>query len=121
LQWSFNEDAPIYLQIVEQIKTQIAIGLLKPGDKMPAVRDLAIEAGVNPNTMQKALSQLEREGLLYTQRTAGRFVSDSKEKTHELQETLQLQYMKNFTDNMMNLGYRPEEAAQLYMEYVKNM
>ncbi len=121
MQWEFNEDTPIYLQIIEQIKTQIAIGKLKPGDKMPAVRDLAIEAGVNPNTMQKALSELEREGLLYTQRTSGRFVSDSKEKTMMLQDTLKTQHMKTFTENMGTLGYTAKQAADLYMEYVKNM
>ena len=70
MKWKFDENTPIYLQIVEQIKAQIATGQLKAGDKLPAVRELAVEAGVNPNTMQKALSQLEREGLLYSVRTS---------------------------------------------------
>ena len=74
--WKFNNESPIYLQIVEIIKTQIAQGVLKPGDQVPAVRELAVTAGVNPNTMQKALAELEREGVLYSQRTAGRFVAD---------------------------------------------
>ena len=70
--WKFNNESPIYLQIVDAIKMQIAQGILKPGDQVPAVRELAVTAGVNPNTMQKALSELEREGVLYSQRTAGR-------------------------------------------------
>ena len=60
--WKFNNESPIYLQIVDAIKMQIAQGALKPGDQVPAVRELAVTAGVNPNTMQKALSELEREG-----------------------------------------------------------
>ena len=64
MKWEFNDDTPIYLQIMEHIKTEIASGGLKAGDKIPPVRELAMEAGVNPNTMQKALSELEREGLL---------------------------------------------------------
>ena len=66
--WKFNNESPIYLQIVDAIKMQIAQGILKPGDQVPAVRELAVTAGVNPNTMQKALSELEREGVLYSQR-----------------------------------------------------
>ena len=64
--WKFNNESPIYLQIVDAIKMQIAQGVLKPGDQVPAVRELAVTAGVNPNTMQKALAELEREGVLYS-------------------------------------------------------
>lgn len=119
MKWIFNEEAPIYIQIKEQIKTQIAIGSLKAGDKMPPVRELAVEAGVNPNTMQKALSELEREGLLYSNRTAGRFVSDNQEQTKDLQESLIEQYMQTFTDNMEKVGCPPEKSAQIYTAYVQ--
>lgn len=118
MEWKFNTETPIYLQIMEQIKAGIAAGELKPGQKIPAVRELAIEAGVNPNTMQKALSELEREGLLYSERTAGRFVSESKEKTESIQEELCRQYMDAFTANMAKLGYSSTEAAKLYSEYI---
>lgn len=84
--WKFNNESPIYLQIVEIIKTQIAQGVLKPGDQVPAVRELAVTAGVNPNTMQKALAELEREGVLYSQRTAGRFVAEPKAGGGSLRE-----------------------------------
>lgn len=119
MEWTFNEEAPIYLQIKEQLKTRIATGDLKAGDKMPPVRELAVEAGVNPNTMQKALSELEREGLLYSNRTAGRFVSDNSEQTKGLQAELTEQYMRSFTENMAKVGCTPKEAAQQYTAFVE--
>ena len=119
MEWKFNTETPIYLQIMEQIKTQIAAGELKAGQKIPPVRELAIEAGVNPNTMQKALSELEREGLLYSERTSGRFVSDIKERTKNMQQELAKQYMDSFTESMSKLGYEPKDAAKVYAEYVE--
>lgn len=103
---------------MEHIKTQIAVGELKAGDKIPTVRDLALEAQVNPNTMQKALSELEREGLLYSVRTSGRFVSDSREKADVIQKELMECYMNTFTESMIKLGYSPKESAQLYADYI---
>ena len=73
MKWQFRNDAPIYTQLIEQIKVGIVTNIFPPGEKLPSVRDLAADAGVNPNTMQRALSELEQGGLLYTQRTAGRF------------------------------------------------
>lgn len=119
MEWKFNTETPIYLQIMEQIKTQIAAGELKAGQKIPPVRELAIEAGVNPNTMQKALSELEREGLLYSERTSGRFVSDTKGRTKNMQQELAKQYMDSFTESMSKLGYEPKDAAKVYAEYVE--
>jgi len=121
LEWRFNEEMPIYQQIVEQMKTQIAVGRLKPGDKLPAVRELAVEAGVNPNTMQKALQELEREGLLYSVRTSGRFVADDEHCTGSVHRELVEQYMNTFTENMSKVGYSPQEALKLYQDYVKNI
>ena len=85
MKWKFTGDIPIYLQIMEQMKEQIATGTWKPGEKLPSVRELAVQAGVNPNTMQKALAELEREGMLYSQRTAGRFVSENEEEMNRMQ------------------------------------
>ena len=118
MKWKFDENTPIYLQIVEQIKTQIATGQLKAGDKLLAVRELAVEAGVNPNTMQKALSQLEREGLLYSVRTSGRFVAGLEEQSEKLQNELALQYMESFLDSMNSLGYTAQEAVSVLREHV---
>ena len=79
MEWKFTDDAPIYQQIMNIMKQQIASGELTPGQKLSSVREMALEAGVNPNTMQKAMAELEREGLLYSQRTAGRFVAGQEE------------------------------------------
>lgn len=70
--WSLNSDRPIYTQILEKIQTRIISGVYKPGEKLPSVRELAAEASVNPNTMQKAFAELERSGLILTQRNSGR-------------------------------------------------
>ena len=71
MKWLFSNDAPIYTQLIEQIKVGIVAGAFPPGERLPSVRDLATEAGVNPNTMQRALAELERDGLVFSQRTAG--------------------------------------------------
>ena len=79
MKWQFSNDAPIYSQLIEQIKVGIVSGAFPPGERLPSVRDLATEAGVNPNTMQRALAELERDGLVYSQRTAGRFVTEDQD------------------------------------------
>lgn len=76
MKWQISNDAPVYAQLIEQIQVGIASGVFAPGERLPSVRDLATEAGVNPNTMQRALAELERQGLVYSQRTAGRFVTE---------------------------------------------
>ena len=90
----------------------------KAGDKLKSVRELALEAGVNPNTMQKALAELEREGLVYSQRTAGRFVSDSKEKTDKLQEEMTMECIKTFVVQMEKMGYAKEQIIELLKKYI---
>ena len=77
--WNLDSSRPIYLQIIERVQMDIITGRYQPGDKLPSVRNLAQEAAVNPNTMQKALSELERSGLIYSQRTSGRFITEDKE------------------------------------------
>ena len=89
MQWIFNNDIPIYLQIMDHIRKEIASGNLSPGQKLPSVREMALDAGVNPNTMQKALSELERDGFLQSNRTEGRYVSTELTKTDLLKEFLQ--------------------------------
>ena len=74
--WNLDDSRPIYLQLMERIQHDIISGVYQPGDKLPSVRDLALDAAVNPNTMQKALSELERGGLVYSHRTSGRFITD---------------------------------------------
>ena len=75
MEWSIDNNKPVYIQLVEQLKSKIISGEFKAGDKIDSVRSLAEEAQVNPNTMQKALVELENEGLVYTERTNGKFVT----------------------------------------------
>lgn len=111
--WKFSEDVPLYQQIMDGIKQRIATGDWAPGQKLPSVRELAVEAGVNPNTMQKALAELEREGLLYAKRTAGRFVAEKEEITEGLQEEMLQGYVKEFLGNMERLGYSLKDTVAL--------
>lgn len=115
--WKFTSDAPIYLQIMDEIKLRIAQGRLKPGDKVPAVRNLALKAGVNPNTMQKALSELEREGVLYSQRTSGRFVSDQSEANANLKNNIASKHIEAYINGMRNLGLSNDEIIDAIKNY----
>ena len=116
--WKFNDEQPIYQQIIRQIKERIVAGEWKAGSKLKSVRELALEAGVNPNTMQKALAELEREGLVYSQRTAGRFVSDNKEKTDRLQEEMTMECIKTFVAQMEKMGYKKEQIIEMLNKYI---
>lgn len=113
MQWQFRDDAPIYTQLVEQIKLRIASGVFAPGQRLPAVREFAMDAGVNPNTMQRALAELEREGLVFSQRTAGRFVTEDSEMIRQTKEELAQQQLEQFLQAMARLGYRREEIVAL--------
>jgi len=111
--WILDNSRPIYLQIVDVIKTEIISGVYKPGDKLPSVRDLAMEASVNPNTMQKAMTELERSGLVYTQRTSGRFITEDTSKMTELKEQLAKEQIHLFLKTMEQLGFQKEEILHL--------
>ncbi len=115
--WSLNGNTPIYSQIIEHIKLRIALGEYKAGSKLPAVRELAAEASVNPNTMQKALSELEKDELLYSQRTAGRFITENSDMIKKLRESLAGEQIDFFLDKMNKLGYSKEEAISLLKNY----
>ena len=104
MKWKFSDDVPIYLQIIELMKVDIASGKYKSGDKLPAVRDLAMEAGVNPNTVQRAYTELEREGLVQSERTSGRFVSIDASKTNEVREDLSRTYIEELFVHLRSLG-----------------
>lgn len=119
MEWNFDEDTPIYLQIINQFKARIASGGLSPGDKIPSVRELAMDAGVNPNTMQKALSELEREGILYSKRTSGRFVSESAGRKEALQQEMVKAQIDNFIYSMGQLGYNLSQTKKIFDDYCK--
>ncbi|MBQ8327012.1 MAG: GntR family transcriptional regulator [Lachnospiraceae bacterium] len=111
--WSLNADRPIYSQIVERLETQIVSGQYKPGDKLPSVRELAAEAGVNPNTMQKAFADLERSGLIITQRTSGRTVTEDVAMIQQIQKSLATEQILSFFERMEELGYDKENTLKL--------
>ncbi len=111
--WNLNSDRPIYAQLIEVIQIRIIAGTYKPGEKIPSVRELASEAGVNPNTMQKALSELERSGLVTSVRTSGRVVTEDMEMIRETRNFLAKDQVHEFVDRMKKLGFNREEIMAL--------
>lgn len=115
--WKLDSDRPIYTQIIEQLSLDIVSGIYKPGQKIPSVRELAVSAAVNPNTMQKALSELERLGLVYSQRTSGRFITEDTKMIDDYKDKLALEEITKFLEKMKQLGFKKEEALP-YIEKV---
>lgn len=111
--WTFQTDLPIYTQLVDAIKFSIVSGELLPGARMSTVRDLALEAGVNPNTMQRALQQLEREGLVFSQRSSGRFVTEDVSVIDRARSALAAEYVRRYRDSMVSLGFSEDEMRAL--------
>ena len=109
----FSNSAPIYTQLIEQLTLAILSGEYPTGGKLPAVRELAAEAGVNPNTMQRALAQLEPTGLVYTRRTSGRFVPEDETVIQEARLNLARERAEEFLRAMAQLGYDRQAALQL--------
>ena len=117
MEYHFTNDKPIYVQIVEYFKIQIVSGLRPQGSRVESVRDLAVEAKVNPNTMQKALSELERLGLVKTERTSGRFITDDKEKIAAMREEIAGVEVKSFIKKMRALGFEKKEIKKMIDQY----
>ena len=113
MQWQFSNDAPIYTQLIQQVKVGIVTGAFPPGERLPSVRDMATEAGVNPNTMQRALAELERDGLVYSQRTAGRFVTEDNTMINTAKRSLAERHVKTFLEAMLRLGFQKDEIIAL--------
>lgn len=111
--WNLDNDRPIYLQIIERISMDIVSGVYRAGDKLPSVRELATSAAVNPNTMQKALSELERSGLVYTQRTNGRYITEDTGLIQEVRLKLAEEQIRSFLFKMEKLGYESSEALAI--------
>ncbi len=114
--WELNSDRPIYSQILEKIQTRIICGIYQPGERLPSVRELAAEASVNPNTMQRALSELEHSGLIITQRSSGRMVTEDTQMIQGTKREIAIAEIKAFFANMRELGYSSEEILQLINE-----
>ena len=117
--WDLENDRPIYLQLMERIQQDIIKGVYQPGGKIPSVRELALEAAVNPNTMQKELSELERSGLVYSQRTSGRFITEDKKLLSHMKSELAKTHIHDFFTSMRQLGFCDEEILELVTEAIK--
>ena len=111
--WELDADRPIYAQLVERIRMQIVSGYYQPGGKLPSVRELAATAAVNPNTMQKAFAELERTGLIITQRTNGRNVTEDEELIAGVKQGMAREHMEVFFSKMKELGFTKEEIKAL--------
>lgn len=117
--WNLNSDRPIFMQLIEIIQLDIISGKYAPGDKLPSVRDLASAAAVNPNTMQKALSELERSGLVYSQRTSGRFITEDTTMIEQLKQSIAKEKIEQFLESMQQLGFQNEETITLITATLK--
>lgn len=113
LKWEFNNDQPIYSQLIEQITRSIVSGEYKAGEKLASVRDLAQEAQVNPNTMQKALSELERSGLVYSQRTSGRYITEDTTLLEATKSATATEQVRLFLEKMNGLGFSKDETIAI--------
>ena len=109
----FDSSRPIYAQLVERLKARILAGTYQSGGHLDSVRDLAAAAGVNPNTMQRALAQLEAEGLVRTERTSGRFVTEDINLIEQLRASAARNIAADFLEKMRSIGYTPQQAAEL--------
>lgn len=113
MEWQFDNSMPIYTQLVDKIKLAIVSGEYAPGQRLPGVRELAAEAGVNPNTMQRAFAELERLELVYTQRNSGRFVTEDRKVVNSTKETLAKESVRSFMSAMQRIGYTKDDIIKL--------
>ena len=121
MEWNFKNGIPIYTQIIDEMTTRIASGLYEPGEKLPSVRDLAMDAGVNPNTMQRALAELERRELVFSERTSGRFVTKEESVLKTLHEELARKYFEEFADKLRKIGMSGEDIAGAVRRWLEDI
>lgn len=121
MEWNFKSGIPIYSQIVDEMTMRIASGIYEPGEKLSSVRDLAMDAGVNPNTMQRALAELERRGLVYSERTSGRFVTKEEPVLKSLHEELAKKYFQELAEKLRKIGMSGEEIASAVKKWAEDM
>ena len=121
MSWIFDNKKPIYLQIMERIKLQIVSHTLEPNQQLLTVREFAAEAGVNPNTIQRALSELEREGFVYSKRNTGRFVTENQELIAQSRRQLSEEELEHFISSMTHFGYEKEELPGVVADHIKGV
>lgn len=115
--WEFQDHLPIYAQLMDTLKRRIITGRYLPGEKLPSVRELAAEAGINPNTVQRAFSELEREGLIYTQRATGKYVTENANEIKSARQALAKTQVAEFLSNMQSLGYSVGDVIVLLQSF----
>lgn len=113
MDWNFRSDQPIYSQLTQRLTEAIVAGIYAPGEKLPSVRELAVEAGVNPNTVQRALAELERDGLVFSQRTTGRFVTENENMIVNAKLRIADERVGEFLRSMKTLGCNKREVISL--------
>ena len=116
MEYIFDNERPIYIQLVEMIRIDIVSGKFKKGQKLPSVRELALMMKVNPNTMQKALVELEDEKLIYTERTNGKYVTEDEKLIEKVKKKLAQEKVNNYLNSMKNIGINYELAIQYLQE-----
>ncbi|MBU5464880.1 GntR family transcriptional regulator [Anaerotignum sp. MSJ-24] len=116
--WTFKDDRPIYSQLVEQIKIKIISSEWELGGRLSSVRELAEQAGVNPNTMQRALAELERDGLVHSKRTSGRFVTEDEDMIKGVREAVAAENIAAFMESMKRLGFTESEIMDEFKKAV---
>lgn len=116
--WKLDDTRSIHSQLTAVICRRIISGFYPPGSRLSSVRELAEEAGVNPNTMQRALSQLESSGVIFAQRTSGRFVTTDREKIDSLRRELAVEAVRSYVEAMNGLGYSPAETEEMLRGHV---
>lgn len=109
----FDDKLPIYIQIMNYIKKDIVSEKLKPGDKLPSVREMSAKLKVNPNTLQRVYQELEREDITYTQRGTGTFIKEDIGMVKELKTEMAKEIVDNFINGMKNLGFSYEEIIKI--------
>ena len=121
MEWKIADDRPIWMQLSEQIAAQIAAGVYSVGERLPSVRELAADAGVNPNTMQRAMADLENQGLVVTNRTAGRSVTQDMRAIEELRSMQAREQVLVFLERMKGLGYTRGEIRAVLEDALKEV
>ncbi len=116
MSYNFNDETPIYLQIIEHIKMQIISGKYLPKQKIPSVRELSFEYQVNPNTVQKSLFELESMGLIYTERTNGKYVTDDAALIAKIKQQTINKMIEEFYLSMQSIGIGKEEVLQILID-----
>ena len=119
--WELKPDRPIYAQLIEQLERKICSGAYPLGTRLPSVRDLAQEASVNPNTMQRALVRLEEDGLLYTNRTSGRFVTEDIGRIRQTKNKLAQEQVQEFLKKMTDLGFQQKEIRTILISITEEL